>query len=327
MKDKKMNKTSLAYLMIIIVVFVWGISPPLNVYINKQYSVALRTAVICAISVLALLIICNKKLKELNAQYLKAIPTGVFLGIASIVQKIGLIYSTPTKYAFLENVSCIVVPVILYFAIKKKPNFLTIVSCVLCVVGVFILSGMNFSAASLSFGIGEVLCALAGVLYGVNIAYTGICIKKLNTLLYLFVQQFASMVISIVSVVLFSAIKLNGAPIETIKFSWDIGGLLLLVALALISNVLCWFLRTYAMKFVNPTAVSIIMPFSAVVTGLISVICGMDVISFEFVVGGLISLAAAILSGVADIKYENKEPKKDNSKVEKSEEINKEQST
>lgn len=302
MKHKKMSNMVIAYIMIIIVVFIWGISPPLNKYMNQNYSVALRSAVVGAISVVALLIICGKKLKELNVQYLKAIPTGIFLGIASIIQKIGLLYTTPTKYAFLENLSCIVVPIILFIAIKKKPNFLTIVSCILCLVGAFILSGMRFNADSMSFGIGELLCALAGILYGVNIAYTGISIKKLNTLLYLLIQQCASTVIGIIAVILFAVIKVNGAPIEVIRFSWDITGLLLLLVLALISNVLCWFLRTYAMKFVNPTAVSIIMPFSAVVTGLISVILKMDALSVEFVVGGLISLLAAILSGTADIK-------------------------
>lgn len=306
MKTKQGNKTVIAYVMIIIVVFIWGVSPPLNVYMNDKYSVALRGTVISAISAITLLIICCKKLKELNLQYLKAIPTGVFLSLASLVQKIGLIYSTPTKYAFLENISCIVVPVILFFAIKKKPDILTIISCILCVVGVFMLSGMNFSAASMSFGIGEVLCALAGVLYGINIAYTGIYIKKFNTLLYLLIQQITSTIVSFISVILLAAIKIDGVPIEIIKFSWDFGGILLLVALALVSNVLCWFLRTYAMKFVNATAVSIMMPFSAAITGVVSVLFGMDVLNIELVVGGLIVLAAAILSGVADIKYESK---------------------
>ena len=60
------------------------------------------------------------------------------------------------------------------------------------------------------------------------------------------------------------------------------------------------------MKFVNPTAVSIIMPFSAVITGVSSVLYGMDELSFNLITGGTISLIAAIISGIADIKYENK---------------------
>jgi drug/metabolite transporter (DMT)-like permease len=81
---------------------------------------------------------------------------------------------------------------------------------------------------------------------------------------------------------------------------------MVLVGLALVSNVLCWYLRTYSMKYVNPTAVSVIMPFSAVITGVVSVLIGMDALSLEFVFGGLISLVAVILSSIGDIKYEGK---------------------
>ena len=121
------------------------------------------------------------------------------------------------------------------------------------------------------------------------------------------IQQWASTIVSLLSAMLLSVIKVNGTPIEAIRFSFDFGGIALLVVLALVSNVLCWFLRTYAMKFVNPTAVSIIMPFSAVITGAVSLLVGMDVLSFEFVFGGIIALFAVILSSIADIIEDKKE--------------------
>jgi len=108
-KSFKLNKTT-AYLMIVLVLFIWGASPLVNAKLNEKYSVAFRSAVMGVITVVALLIICAKKLKNINAEYFKyAIPTGVFLAVAEIVQKIGLIYSTPAKYAFLENLSYVVV--------------------------------------------------------------------------------------------------------------------------------------------------------------------------------------------------------------------------
>ena len=307
-QKKKLNKTYLAYAMIFLVIFIWGSSPPLNTYLNENYSAALRTAVVGVISALTLLFICWGRLKKLNASYfILAIPTGICVALASVLQKIGLYYTTPTTYAFLENLSCVVVPVILLFVIKKKPSFLTIFSSILCLVGCFVLSGINLSSGDLSFGIGEILCALAGVLYGVNIAFTGAKIHRFDTLLYLMVQMATQAIAGILFAYLFSVININGAPIEAFRWSWDFTGLILIVVIALVSNVLCWFLRTYAMNFVNPTAVSVIMPFSAVITGIVSVIFGMDTISLEFILGGIISLGAVILSSIADIKYEKKE--------------------
>ena len=302
-KVKANNKTLIAYLMIATVIILWGITPTINKYMNAKYSVAFRLSIIAFISAFSLLIICAKKLKNLNMLYFKtAIPTGIFVALASLVQKIGLLYTTPARYAFLENLSCVVVPLILFFTIRKKPSILTIIACILCLLGSFILGG-NFNDKGFSFGIGEILCALAGVFYGINIAYTGMSIKKFDTLLYLFVQLSVSAVVGLLTAILLAVIPINGQPIEIIKFSWDIEGLFLLLVLSLICNVLCWFLRTHAMKFVNPTAVSIIMPFSSVIASVISVIIGMDVFSYELLIGGSIALVAVIISGVADVKY------------------------
>lgn len=301
------NKKMTAYFLIFLVLVIWGIAPPLNVVINKDYSVGLRLAVIGFISAIALLFCCIKKLKKLNKQYfLVAVPTGFFLALASLVQKVGLIYTTPTKYAFLENISCVVVPILLFFAIKKKPSFLTVISCVLCLVGSFVLSGLTFNQESISFGKGELLCALAGVFYAVNIAFTGIYIKKFDTMLYLLIQLWTTAIFGLIFAILMSVIKINGEPIEVMKFSWNLSGIALLIVLALVSNLLCWFLRTYAMRFVSPVAVSVIMPFSAVVTGVVSILSGMDTVSGELIYGGIITLVAIILSSIADLKGEDK---------------------
>ena len=301
------NKTALAYIMIIIVLFTWGIAPALQKSLNDRYSAAFRSAITNLISALALLIICARKLNKLNGSYFKvAVPTGIFLALGSLVQKIGLFYTTPAKYAFLENLSCVVVPLILFFVLRKKPTLLTLISCILCLVGSFILGG-NFGTSGFTFGIGEILCALAGVFYGINIAFTGMKIKKFDTALYLLIQLATSAVVGFVCVVMFAIIPINGQPIEVIRFSWEWDGIVALVFFALVCTVLCWLLRTKAMKYVNPTAVSVIMPFSSVIASVFSIIIGMDVFTNELLVGGIIVLLAVILSSIADVKEEKKQ--------------------
>lgn len=307
-QTKKNNKVFLAYGMLFLVVFIWGSSPPIYDYLNASYSAGLRTAVVSVISAVSLIIICFKRLKFLNAEYFKlAVPTGVCVALASLLQKIGLEYTTPTKYAFLENLSCVVVPLLLFLFIKKKPSFLTVISSIMCLVGCFVLSGIDLSSGDITFGLGELLCALAGVLYGVNIAFTGAKINKFDTLLYLMVQMCVQAIACILFAFLFSIININGKPLEVFSWSWNFGGIALIVAIAFVSNVLCWFLRTYAMKYINPTAVSVIMPFSAVITGVISVIAGSDTLTLSFGLGSAITLCAVILSSIADTMYEKKD--------------------
>ena len=300
--NTKNNVKLIAYAGIIFVVLVWGLVPPTVSYIYDFYSGAVYSAATSLIAAISLLLLSVKKLDLLTKDMLKiAIPTGIFNGLADLVQKIGLQYTTPTKYAFLENLSCVVVPILLFILIRKRPGVLTIAASIVCLAGSFVLTGMNFSDGATSFGIGEILCALAGCFYGVNIAITGTYAKKFYAPLYVMVQIWVRFVISSATAVVLNFININGQPIEQFKFSFDIWNLLVLLALGLVSNTLCWTIRTNAMKYISPNAVAIIMPFAAVVTGVASVALGMDELTPNLLIGAGLGLAAALMCSFDDI--------------------------
>ena len=290
---KKKGNTKIqtfAYASLIFVVFIWGAGPLMTVYLYRYYTATIYTAVTSLISAISLLLISLPHLKELNRD-----------SIASLLQKIGLQYTTPTQYAFLENLSCVVVPVLLFFFIKKKPSILTVLASLLCLAGSFILSGLDFASSSISFGKGEILRALAGLFYGVNIAGTGAYAKKLYAPLYVMIQMWIHTTISFATAISLNFITIDGAPIEQIGFSWEIKNLLCIVALALISSTLCWLIRTNVMKHIDASVVAVIMPFSAVIAGVLSVLFGMDALTLNLVLGATIGFVASILSSVADI--------------------------
>ena len=304
------KKVLFAYLAIILVVIVWGLAPLLTSHILQFYTASIYSATGALISGVTLLALCFPNLKQLNKDYLKiAVPTGLFNALANLLQKIGLQYTTPMQYAFLENLSCVIVPVLLYFFIKKKPSALTISASALCLVGCFALSGMNFSQGGIVFGKGEILCALAGVLYGVNIAATGAYAKKFNPALYVMVQTWVNVVVSFGSAIALNYVKLGGVIVEPLVFSWNVWHLFLLAVAALIVSTLCWIIRTNAMKYVSASVVAVMMPFSSVVTGVSSVAVGKDSLTLNLVLGGVLVLAASILSSTDDIIIEKSKKK------------------
>lgn len=314
-KNKQSKTQAIAYIALIFVVFIWGAGPLMSVYLYRHYTATIYTAVSSLISAISLLLISLPHLKKLNREYFKvAVPTGIFYSIASLLQKIGLQYTTPTQYAFLENLSCVVVPVLLFFFIKKKPSLLTVIAGLLCLIGSFILSGLDFASSSVSFGKGEILCALAGLLYGVNIAATGAYAKKFYAPLYVMIQMWIHTSISFITAFSLNFISFRGAPIEQIVFSWEIKHILCIVLLALISSTLCWLIRTNVMKYIDASVVAIIMPFSAVIAGVLSVLCGIDALTLNLILGAGIGFIAAILSSVADILDKSKKLNAEKSK-------------
>ena len=293
------NQKAIAYMSLLFVVFVWGTGPVVTLHFYKFYSPSIRLFFVDIISFVTYILLSSKHLKSLNKEYLKTgLITGVFLALANISQKIGLMYSTPAKYAFLENLSCLAVPVITFFIIKKKPSGLTIASCVTCFVSVFILNGISFSGSR--WGIGEILCGLAGIFYGFNIALTGAKAKKFHAPLYLAVQTSVGIVVSLIVALVLSTITTTApsgisVPLEPIRFSFNLYHIAFTVVYTIISSAFCWIIRTNAMKHIDASTVSVIMPFSAVVTGFISVITGSDNLSANLVAGGLLSVLAMIM--------------------------------
>lgn len=231
---------------------------------------------------------------------------GVFYTAANLLQKIGLQYTTPTVYSFLENLSCVVVPFLVWWFVKKKPSVLQIIGSIVCLGSAFVLSGLCSSGETFSIGIGEILCALAGILYGVNIAGTGAFTKGFDSALYIMVLFTVESVLSLIASFAFNFITVNGVPIETIRFSWDPLLLLSRIAVILVSSTLCWVIRTNSMKYVDATVVAVMMPFSSVIAGILSVLVGMDVLTINLVIGAILGFAAMIICAFGDMMSDKK---------------------
>ena len=125
----KKSAVAMAYISICSVVVFWGVIPTFKkALIGGQYSASVYTAITTTAGALALLLLSLKNLRALNKTYFKvAIPTGLCVAAASLVQAIAYNYdASPTKQAFLENLSCVIVPLILFLVVKKKPSVITV---------------------------------------------------------------------------------------------------------------------------------------------------------------------------------------------------------
>ena len=297
------------YLYLALVIVIWGIIPMVTVYFYDYLSAAVFNAMAALISATAFAVLSRKSWHLMNRRYLLVAGiTGSCYSLATILQRVGLQYTTPSMFAFLENTSCIVVPILLVLLVKKQSHALVWAASVLCLVGCFVLSGANFTGG---FGIGEILCALAGLLFSGNIVGTGHFGKGMHVTLYLTVQMWVHVILSTTTMLLLHFIEKDGVPLETIRFEWRPGLVVALILIILISNTFCWILRTKIIQNANMTIVSIAMPLSAVVTMVASVAAGTDTPSVALIAGAGIIVASLILSAIGEILQDKKAAKPD----------------
>ncbi len=289
------------YGMLILVTIVWGLDPIVNSHLYQYYSAAALSSLSTLFSAIFFFFLSVRKLKLLNKEYIRtALPIGVLNSLACLLQRIGLQYTTPAKYAFLEHLSCIVVPIILFFFLRKKTPRLQWAASLLCLFGCLILTGAGTEAVTL--GIGEVLCGTAGILFGVCIVTTGTYTKNLDIGLFMMIHMFVYFLTSVTLAIGLHHTHYNGQPIETFVFSFDIRHLLFSMLFGFLSVGLCWLLKNEATRNISSSAVAVISPLAAVVASIVSVGMGLDKLSPSLIISSAMIVGAAILSGISEAR-------------------------
>ena len=296
------KKRLLSLLALILVVFLWGIAPVISKYLfdNHFYSPALLVAMRGLLSCIAMLIflLITKGFKDINKSYLICIPAGLILGAAYLFQFIGLDTTTPAKNTFLESMSCVAVPIMMFILVREKPTIPSICAALACLLGSFILcgKGWDFSEMFSKPTVGDILSMIGGLFFGIDIAFTKVFAKNKNPWVYVFFQL---VILTIMSF-------LYAIPFETKYFSWRFSHLLILFFLGVICTAICWVLRTISIKNVSAVTCAVLMPMAAVIAALTSIIFKVEAFSWNVIVGGLIITLSIVISGVFDAISEKK---------------------
>lgn len=186
--------------------------------------------------------------------WISSIICGVALFIATSLQQVGLVYTTPGKAGFLTAMYIVLVPILGIF-VHRKPGINALFSVILALIGLYLLSFTNISNVNIGdlFMIG---CAFA---FAVQILLIDRFAQQLDGLRLNCVQ---ALVVSILSV---PGILLNQETIEmnTILSCW-----LPLCFAGVLSMGVGYSLQIVGQKRLEPTAASLIMSLESVFSTL-----------------------------------------------------------
>ena len=290
------------FLVMIAVVVLWGVAPVLSkkMFNSGAYSPGLLIALRGLFAIAAMAIFINKNFKKINKSYLICIPAGIFLAAAYIFQFVGLKYTDPSKNTFLENISCITIPIFMFLFIREKPTWYGIVSAVICVIGSVFLLGNGFDLAHFFNKdqlLGDGLSAIGGLFFGLDIAFTKVFCKDKDPLIYVFLQLCVLTVISFIY-----AFGFEGPVLHDLQYSFDILPILGVVFLGVICTAVCWVARAWAMKSLDAVTVSVLVPLSAVVASVLSIAFKFEDFTYNLLIGGLIILLSIAISAIFDYR-------------------------
>ena len=174
---------------------------------------------------------------------------GALLAVASSLQQIGLIYTSPGKAGFITALYIVIVPILGLF-MKKKPSVLIWLSVALAAVGMYLLC----ITESFTIGLGDIMVMLCALAFSFHILAIDYFSPKVDGVRLSMLQFFVCALLCAVPMLL-----TEQPSIQSILAAW----LPILYAGALSCGV-AYTLQIIGQKNINPTVASLILSLESV---------------------------------------------------------------
>lgn len=225
-----------------------------------------------------------KQIKEnINKEILKSgVILGFFLFIAFAVQTVGILYTTPTKNAFITAANVVIVPFIGFFVYKRKLDKIGIISSIMTLIGIGVLS----LEVDLSINIGDFLTLICAFGFAFHIFFTSEFASKYNPIILTGIQFTVAFILSLVCQMFMGEMKIEA----------QVNGYLGALYLGVFSTTIAFLLQTICQKMVNGTKTAIILSTEAVFGTIFSVLILKEIVTVKMLIGIAIIFTSIIMS-------------------------------
>ena len=226
--------------------------------------------------------------RRINEAFKKVIKPGAVIGIllfiAIGVQTIGLKYIGGGRSAFISATYVLIVPFMLWGLKRVFPGWLTIGAAVLCVLGMYFLSGDE--AAGPDGYIGDILTVICALTFAVQVIAISRYTQDCDPVALSFAEFVVFAVVSFVTSLLF----------ETPAEYFSLNGIAELVFTTVFATFGCYMVQIIAQKYAEPSHATIIMSLESVFGLVSSVIFLHESVTLRMLTGCTLIFIAVIVS-------------------------------
>jgi drug/metabolite transporter (DMT)-like permease len=293
---KRLSPSTLAHLLLLAVVFVWGATFVLIKDALEDASPLLFNFLRMSLAFVALAIVNHRQLHHVNRRaILSGMIVGLFLATGYQFQTAGLALTTPAKSAFITGLVVVFVPLFTMIpalrpANTPPPRWATALGAILAFTGLLLLTtpaGTSLPNLFVRIGLGDLLtlvCAIAFAGHLLSLAHTS---SQVST------AQLATLQIGTAALVMAITLPLGGRPHLSVTPR-------LLIALAITSflaTAAAFTIQSWAQQHLPPTHTAILLTLEPVFALLTSFLILHEHLGSRSLLG-----AALILTGIASIE-------------------------
>jgi drug/metabolite transporter (DMT)-like permease len=283
-----------AHALLILISLIWGANFVIIKYCLRDISPLFLNAIRMTLAATVLAIIFRRELPRITWKAtLSSCIVGVFLFLGNELQTTGLVYTTPSKSAFLTGVSIVLVPLLLWVFWRRSVSLGTGTGVALAFIGLYLLtiptlagSGLNLS----SMNHGDLLTLLSAVVFAFQIILLG-----------RYTQTHPWRQITVLQVAVTALLMIVTVPVaEKVSVTWTPAVIAGIIVTSLFSLAFAFAIQAWAQQFTPPTHTALIFSMEPVFAWLISFIFLGERLGLRAGIGALLILAGVVISTEKD---------------------------
>lgn len=228
---------------------------------------------------------------------------GIFFGLGTVFQTMGLDLVNAGICAFLSSAYIIMVPFMVWFISKIKPESKVFISALVGIAGISIMSVTGLATGHLSIGLGEIFSILSAIGYGAAMVSLDEFTKKSSVEFLTGAQFIFELLVSVIF-----ALLLEEPPVMDI----NIVIISEFIYLILLGSFATQLLFTFGLKYASANQAGVIFPLESVSATLFGCILLHEQLERTHIIGGVLIIMAVIISSVEFKKKEEGNLKSEN---------------
>lgn len=213
---------------------------------------------------------------------------GALLFLAFAFQTFGLMYTTPSKNAFLTATNVVLVPYLLWLILKRKPTKKEMLASTLCVIGIALLT---LKTEVIQLNIGDLLSFICAVFFAAHMIALEKSAPQANVFIMTALQMLSAGILSAVFAFTTEGIVKDIPTSASVALGYSI----------ICSTMLAYLLQTWAQKYTSANHASMILSMEALWASFFSYCFFQETMSVTMLIG-----AAFIFVSVIYIEYQPK---------------------
>lgn len=285
-----LSRSHQAHIYLVLVTFVWGVTFVQIKDALADISPLLYNAVRMSLASAVMMAALWPHLRHASREaFVAGVVPGIFLWLGYEFQTVGLVYTTPSKSAFLTGMSVVLVPVFLAATFHRHIHRWTVVGVSLAFVGLFLLTvpaGEQTLAEWGSINRGDLLTIACAVVFAWQIIFLGRATQK-----HAF-QAVAVMQLTVAALAMIVTVPL----VEDANVVWSPRVLWAIAVTGVLGTAVAFTVQAWAQQFTPPTHTALIFALEPVFAWMASAYFLGERLGWRAAIGAALILAGVLVS-------------------------------